>query len=64
LSRDHNDFEHDPSAKHCDQDAGKQATASPVCGPGEVNCLADGDLIPPRRHEKSKARPGRWRDSE
>jgi hypothetical protein len=55
LSRDHHDFEHDPGAQHCEQDAGEQAPASPVSGPREVDRLADGDFIPPRRREKSKA---------
>jgi hypothetical protein len=55
LSREHNNFEHDPGAQHCEQDAGEQAPASSVSGPREVDRFADGDLIPPRRHEKSKA---------
>jgi hypothetical protein len=54
-SRDHNDFERNPPTQHRDQDAGKQAPASPVSRPGEGGCLADGDLIAPGRHEKSKA---------
>jgi hypothetical protein len=55
LSREHHNFENDPGAQHCEQDAGEQAPASSVSGPREVDRFADGDLIPPNRHEKSKA---------
>jgi hypothetical protein len=55
LSREHHNFEHDPGAQNCEQDAGEQAPASPVSGPRKVDRFADGDLIPPHRHEKSKA---------
>ncbi len=47
-------FEHDPGAQHREQDAGEEAPASPVSGPCKVDRFADGDLIPPHRHEKSR----------
>src|SRR5712692_9896879 len=54
LSREHQNFEHDPGAQHREQDAGEEAPASPVSGPRKVDRFADGDLIPPHRHEKSR----------